>query len=155
MYDYQKTNKKASCKWFCNWYEQHQNGLFYYLDISTTYEIQTFIFLTHVHKVGMGGGGTRPIHCNPQSPHRHRFRRPCELGIFRINAIEICSFYVWRRIFSIGLLIFKSCQCMFAISLLSHLGKVHHTWILFPRACFVPSLIEIGPVVLGKIFNLR
>ena len=49
--------------------------------------------------------------------------------------------------------IFKVCQCIFSISLLSPLGKgrgpsFEQTWITITQECFVPSLVEIGPVVL-------
>ena len=55
---------------------------------------------------------------------------------------------------------FKFRQSIFAISKLSPLGKGRYpsfvqTWILFTQGCFVPSLVEIGPVVLEKkIFKL-
>ena len=55
--------------------------------------------------------------------------------------------------------IFKFLQCIFAISILSCLGKEcdpssEQNWISFPQVCFVPSLVEIGPVVLErKIFK--
>ena len=57
--------------------------------------------------------------------------------------------------------IFKLCQCIFAISLLSPLRKgrgpsFDQTWILITQECFVPTLFEIGPVVLRKkIFQVR
>ena len=46
----------------------------------------------------------------------------------------------------------------YAISLLSALGKRHspsfeQTQILFTQEYFVPRLVDIGPVVLEKIFN--
>ena len=49
--------------------------------------------------------------------------------------------------------IFKVCQCIFPISFLSPLGKVRgpsieQTWIPITQRCFVPSFVEIGPVVL-------
>ena len=52
--------------------------------------------------------------------------------------------------------IFKVRQCIFAISLLSPLRKGHgssfeQTWIPFTWVCFVPSLVEIGLVVLKKM----
>ena len=51
--------------------------------------------------------------------------------------------------------IFKFCQCIFAISWLSPLGKglgpsFDQTWILVNQECIVPSLVEIGPVVLEE-----
>ena len=51
--------------------------------------------------------------------------------------------------------IFKFRQCIFAISLLSLLGKgrgpsFEQTLIPFTQGCFVLSLVEIGPLVLEK-----
>ena len=53
--------------------------------------------------------------------------------------------------------IFKSSQCIFTISKLSPLWEgcgpsFIQTWIPFTRGYFVPSLVEIGPVVLEKKF---
>ena len=31
-------------------------------------------------------------------------------------------------------------------------SSLEQTWFLFILRCFVPSLVEIGPVVLGRIF---
>ena len=50
---------------------------------------------------------------------------------------------------------FKYCQFIFAISLLFPLGNgrgpsFEQTWTPFTRGCFVPSLVEIGLVVLEK-----
>ena len=47
--------------------------------------------------------------------------------------------------------------CIFTISSLSPLEKgqgllYDQTWIPFSQGCFVPNLVEIGPVVLGKVF---
>ena len=54
--------------------------------------------------------------------------------------------------------IFKFFQCMLAILSLSPLGKVHgpntyvkKKWIPMTKECSVPSLVEIGPVVLKKM----
>ena len=57
-------------------------------------------------------------------------------------------------------MIFKFCQCIFTISYLSplarkklHLNKLESS---SPKDAFVPSLVEIGPVVFEKkIFKLR
>ena len=51
--------------------------------------------------------------------------------------------------------IFKSCQFIFIISQLSPLWEGHgpsikQTWIPFTKEYFVPSLVEIGPVVQEK-----
>ena len=51
--------------------------------------------------------------------------------------------------------IFKLVNVFFAISKLSPLGKrrdhsFEQTWISFTQGCFVPCLVEIGPVVLEK-----
>ena len=57
--------------------------------------------------------------------------------------------------------IFKFRQCIFVISSLSNLGKGHgptfkDNWILSPQRCPVPSLVEIGLVVLRKkVFKFR
>ena len=56
--------------------------------------------------------------------------------------------------------IFKMCQCIFTISLLSTLGKrrgpsSEQTSIPFTQECIVPHLVEIGPVAPEKIFKLR
>ena len=50
---------------------------------------------------------------------------------------------------------FLICQCIYAISLLSHLGKgqcpsFELTWTHLTQGCLMPSLVEIGPVVLEK-----
>ena len=50
---------------------------------------------------------------------------------------------------------FKICQCIFTISKLSPLGKgwgpsFEQTWLPFTQGCIVPSLVEIGSVVLKK-----
>ena len=51
---------------------------------------------------------------------------------------------------------FKVCICILAISLLSPLEKEHdpsfeQIWIPITQGCFLPSLVEIGPVVLEKM----
>ena len=51
--------------------------------------------------------------------------------------------------------IFKCCQCIFTISLLSPHGEGHglsfeQTWFSPTQGCFVPSLVKIGLVVLQK-----
>ena len=51
------------------------------------------------------------------------------------------------------------CQCIFAISKLSPLGKgcgpsFDQTWIPFTKGCFIPSLVKIHPVVLWKILSM-
>ena len=60
------------------------------------------------------------------------------------------ALWFWRRRF------LKICQCIFGLLYLSPLGKVwdpsfEKTWIPFAQGCFVPSLFEIGPVVLEKM----
>ena len=47
--------------------------------------------------------------------------------------------------------ILKFCQCIFAISKLSPLGKrwgpsFEQTWLPFTKRCIVPNLVDIGPV---------
>ena len=52
--------------------------------------------------------------------------------------------------------LFKNSQCIFTISILSPLGKGcigEQTWIYFTPKCFVPCLVEIGPVVLDNKFK--
>ena len=51
--------------------------------------------------------------------------------------------------------IYKFCQYIFAILLSSPLGKeqgpqFEQTWKHFTQRCFVPSLVEIGRVVMEK-----
>ena len=70
-------------------------------------------------------------------------------GCFLPNLVEIGPVVLERRFFYIY-------QCIFAISLLSPLGEwqgpsFEKTWIPFTQEWFMPSLIEIGPVVLEKM----
>ena len=58
----------------------------------------------------------------------------------------LCAQWFWRRRFL---------KIVNVISQLSPLGKgrgpsIEQTWIPFTQECFVPSLVEIGPVVLEK-----
>ena len=58
----------------------------------------------------------------------------------------------WAQFEDLEKRIFKCNKCIFAILVLSPLEKGHspsleQTWILLTKECFVPSLIEIGPVV--------
>ena len=75
-------------------------------------------------------------------------------GCFVPSLVEIGSVVLEKKIF-------KFCQCIFAISQLSPLGKgrgpsFEQTWIPFTRGCFVPSLVEIGSVILEKkIYEFR
>ena len=47
--------------------------------------------------------------------------------------------------------IFKFCQCIFTISLLSPIEKsFEQNWVLITQGCIVPSLVEISLVVLEK-----
>ena len=64
------------------------------------------------------------------------------------SLVEISSMVLENKIF-------KFRQCNFAISKLSPLGKgrgpsFEQTCITFTQGCFVPSLVEIGSVVLEK-----
>ena len=64
------------------------------------------------------------------------------------SLVEIDPVVLKKKIFKVG-------QCIFAISLLFPLGKgpgpsFDQTWIPFTQGCFVPSLVEISPVVLEK-----
>ena len=77
------------------------------------------------------------------------------------NCVNIrCKINIWNSLVEIGSVvlekkIFKFCQCIFAILLLSPLRKgrgpsFEQTWIPFTQGCFVSSLVEIDPVVLEK-----
>ena len=73
---------------------------------------------------------------------------PLHPGILCASLVEIGPVVLEKKIF-------KSCQCIFTISLLSPLWEgrgpsFEHTWIPFTQGYFVPSLVEIGPVVLEK-----
>ena len=69
-------------------------------------------------------------------------------GFFVTSLVEISPVVLKKKIFKVG-------QCIFTISLLSPLWKrrgpsFEQTQIPFTQGCFVPSLVEIGPVVLEK-----
>ena len=73
---------------------------------------------------------------------------PFTQGCFVPSLVEIGPVVLEKKIF-------KFCQCIFTISSLSPLGKgrgpsFEQIWIPFTQGCFVPSLVEIGPVVLEK-----
>ena len=64
------------------------------------------------------------------------------------SLVKICPVVLEKKIL-------KICQCIFAFSLLSPIEKkggasFDQTWIPFTLKCFLPSLIEIDPVVLEK-----
>ena len=68
----------------------------------------------------------------------------------------LCAKFGWNWPSGSEEKIFKYCQCIFDTSLLSPLSKgsgpaFDQTWIFFSQECFVPSLVDIGPVVLEKI----
>ena len=78
-------------------------------------------------------------------------------GFFMSSLIEIGPVIMEKNIF-------KLCQCMVALSLLSRLRKGHgppfkQTWILYIQGSFVPGLVEMGPVVpekkmkMGKVYG--
>ena len=74
---------------------------------------------------------------------------PFTQGCFLPSLVEIDPVVLEKKIL-------KVCQCIFAISLLTPLGKgrgpsFEQTWILITQGCFVPGLVKIGPVVLEKI----
>ena len=86
---------------------------------------------------------------------------PLEKGVaFHLNKIEfplpkddLCQ--VWLKRPSGSLEDFQSSQCIFAISSLSPLDKgcglsFEQNWIPITQGCFVPSLVEIGQMVLEK-----
>ena len=71
---------------------------------------------------------------------------PFTQGCFAPSLVEIGSVVLEKKIFEFR-------QCIFTISLLSPLGEgwcpsFEQTWIPFTQGYFVPSLVEIGPVVL-------
>ena len=73
---------------------------------------------------------------------------PITQGCFVPSLVEIGPVVLMKKIF-------KFWQCNFAISLLSPLGKgrspsFEEIWIPITQGCFVPSFVEIGPVVLEK-----
>ena len=92
---------------------------------------------------------------------------PLEQGrALHLNKLESYSTnvflcHVWLKLslwFWIRFLKFR--WCIFAILLLSPLGKgqspsFEQTWIYSTKRYFVPSLVEIGPVVLKKILKFR
>ena len=73
----------------------------------------------------------------------------------------VCGGYIVPSLFEIGQVvlekkIFKSCQFIFFNSQLSPFWEgrgpsFEQTWIPFTQGSFVPSLVEIGPVVLEKM----
>ena len=74
-------------------------------------------------------------------------------GCFVPSLVEIGSVVLEKKIF-------KFCQCIFAISLLSPLGKgqgpsFEQIWIPLTQGCFVPRLVEIDPVVQEKMNNVK
>ena len=73
---------------------------------------------------------------------------PFTQGCFVPRLVEIGSVVLEKKIF-------KFRHCLFTISQLSPLGNgrgpsFEQTWIPFILGCFVPSLVEIGSVVLEK-----
>ena len=73
---------------------------------------------------------------------------PITQWCFMPSLVEIDPVVLKKKIFKVG-------QCIFAISLLSPLGKgrgpsFEQTWIRITQGCFVPSLAVIGPLVLEK-----
>ena len=76
---------------------------------------------------------------------------PITQGCFVPSLVKIGP-DVFKKIFNVH-------QCIFAISLLSPLGKgrgssFEQTWIPITKGCFVPCLVEIGQVVLQKKMNM-
>ena len=73
---------------------------------------------------------------------------PFTQGHFMPSLVEIGPVVLEKKIF-------KRCQFIFSISQLSHLWErsghsFEQTWIPFTQEYFVPSMVEIGPVVLEK-----
>ena len=69
------------------------------------------------------------------------------------NVVEIGQMVLEKKIL-------KFLQCIFGISWLSPLGigcgpSFEQTWIPFTQEFFVPTLFEIGPVVLEKMIKIR
>ena len=80
--------------------------------------------------------------------HLNKFESPSLKDALWQVWLKLAQWF-WRR------KIFKIIQCFFAISLLSFLGKgqgplFEETWIPFTKEYFMPSLVEIGPVILEK-----
>ena len=78
-----------------------------------------------------------------------------------IHPRMLCVKFGWNWLSGSGEEDFLISQCIFAISLLSPLGEgwgpsFEQTWIHLTQGYFVPSLVEIGSVVLEKnIFEFR
>ena len=73
---------------------------------------------------------------------------PLHPGILCACLVEIGPVFLEKKIF-------KSCQFIFIISQLSPLWEgrgpsFEQTWMPFTQGYFVPSLVEVGPVVLEK-----
>ena len=73
---------------------------------------------------------------------------PITQGCFVPSLVEMGPVVLEKKIFKVR-------QCIFAISWFSPLGKwrdpsFEQTWIPITQECFVPSLVEIGSVVLEK-----
>ena len=74
-------------------------------------------------------------------------------GCFVPSLLEISPVVLKRKIY-------KVCQCKFPFSQLSPFGKgrgpsFEHNWIPIIQGCFMPSLVEIGPLFLKrKIFKV-
>ena len=80
--------------------------------------------------------------------HLNKFESPLPKNDLCQNLVEICPVVLKKKIFN-------NFQYNFTFSLLSPLGKgrgpsFEQIWIPFIQGCFVPSLVEIGPVVLEK-----
>ena len=72
-----------------HWYEHHLNRRISLLNISPTYEVQTFISYTCLQ----GGGGGRTLHTHPY-PHIDQVPAPMSFRNFWINVIKILSSYI-------------------------------------------------------------
>ena len=80
---------------------------------------------------------------NGRAPSFKQTWIPITQGCFVPSLVESGPVVLKKKIFKVG-------QCIFAISLLSPLGKGHglsfvQTWIPITQGCFLPSLVEIGP----------
>ena len=90
------------------------------------------------------------------SPLYKHNKRPMDyIAHLRNQTFKQSHDFIYHEIGLVVKKILKFCQCIFPLSLLSPLGNKHspsfeQTGISFTQRCFVPSLVEIGPVVLEK-----
>ena len=99
---------------------------------------------------------------SPDKQEAHGLHRSPEKPVHINENIWIKQwFYIYHGIGPVVLkkTILKFCQCNFPLLLLSPFGNKHgtsfkQTWIPFTKGCYVPRLVEIGPLVLEKIIEI-